>query len=61
MKAETAQSIVKIYNEAEEEFDEHSTAFILEVVAERVRMAQIIKNCDVGHVVDALIQEGVYK
>jgi hypothetical protein len=61
MKTKTAKAIVEIYHETDNEFEEKSIAFILEVVAERCRERGIIHDCDCGHVTDALVQEGVYK
>ncbi len=61
MKLKTAKAVVEVYNETENQFDEKSTAFILEVTAERCRERGIITDCDCGHVVDALVQEGIYK
>lgn len=61
MKRATAKRIAQIYREVEDEFEEHSTAFLLEITAERVRKARVIPNCDCGHVTDALVKEKVYK
>ena len=61
MKRETAKRIARIYLEVEKEFEEHSTAFILEITAERARIHKVLPDCDCGHVADALIKEGVYK
>lgn len=61
MKASLAKAITAVYIETENEFEEKSTEFILEVAAQRCHERKIKPNCDHGDVVDAVIQEGVYK
>ncbi len=61
MSKKTAQAICAIYDETAKEFEEKSTAFILEVTAQRCHDRRIKHLCDHGDVVDALVQEGVYK
>lgn len=60
-KTATSKQIAEIYRQVADQFSEHSTTFLLEITAERVRLAKLNPNCDSSDVVDALIKEGIYK
>lgn len=60
MALELAQKIKLIYEDVDREFPNKSTAFVLEVTAERVRVQKVKRECDCCDVAEALfvVQEG---
>lgn len=46
--------IKEVFDEAEKEFSDKSTEFILEITAQRVRDRKIKRDCDAGDVAEAI-------
>jgi hypothetical protein len=54
---ERERQLAELFKTVEAEFPDKSTAFVLEVTAERARIQGIKRDCDCSDVADALFNE----
>lgn len=54
MKPETKRRLEELFLEVDSKFSDKSTAFILEVTAERARIMGIKRDCDCSDVAEVL-------